>query len=55
MSVRITRVHRGGRVFYAATIRGVYLERTSLAELREAIAVREGFAKLFAEPVDTAS
>ena len=55
MTVRITRVHRGGRVFYAATIRGVYLERASLAELREAIAVRVGFAKLFAEPVDTAS
>jgi hypothetical protein len=55
MSVRITRVHRGGRVFYAATVSGVYLERASLAELREAIAVRVGFAKLFAEPVDTAS
>lgn len=55
MTVRITRVHRGGRVFYAATIRGIYLERASLVELREAIAVREGFAKLFAEPVDTAS
>lgn len=55
MTVRITRVHRGGRVFYAATIRGVYLERASLAKLREAIAVREAFAKLFAEPVDFAS
>ena len=55
MTVRITKVHRAGRVFYAATVRGVYLERASLAELREAIAVREGFAKLFAEPVDTAS
>jgi hypothetical protein len=55
MTVRITRVHRGGRVFYAATIRGIYLERASLAELREAIAVREGFAKLFAEPVDATS
>jgi len=48
MTVRITRVHRGGRVFYAATVSGVYLERASLAELHEAIAVREGFAKLFA-------
>jgi hypothetical protein len=55
MTVRITRVHRGGRVFYAATVGGIYLERASLAELREAIAVREGFAKLFAPPVDTAS
>ena len=55
MTVQIIKVHRAGRVFYAATIRGVYLERVSLAELREAIAVREGFAKLFAEPVDTAS
>ena len=55
MTVRITRVHRGGRVFFAATIRGVYLERTSLAELREAIAVRESFLKIFAESVDAAS
>ena len=55
MTVRIIKVHRAGCVFYAATIRGVYLERASLAELREAIAVREGFAKLFAEPVDIAS
>jgi hypothetical protein len=55
MTVKITRVHRGGRVFYAATVSGVYLERVSLAELREAIAVREGFAKLFAPPVDVAS
>ena len=55
MTVKITRVHRGGRVFYAATVSGVYLERASLAELREAIAVREGFAKLFATPVDVAS
>jgi hypothetical protein len=42
-------------VFYAATVSGVYLERASLAELREAIAVRKGFAKLFAPPVDVAS
>lgn len=55
MTVKITRVHRGGRVFYAATVSGVYLERASLAKLREAIAVREGFAKLFAPPVDVAS
>jgi len=55
MTVRITRVHRGGRVFYAATVSGVYLERASLAELREAIAVRESFLRIFAEPVDTAS
>ena len=55
MTVRITRVHRGGRVFYAATIRGVYLERTSLAELREAIAVRKSFLKIFAESVYAAS
>lgn len=55
MSIQIIKVHRAGRVFYAATVSGVYLERASLAELREAIAVREGFAKLFAEPVDTAS
>jgi len=48
MTVRITRVHRGGRVFYAATVSGIYLERASLTKLREAIAVREGFAKLFA-------
>lgn len=55
MTVRITRVHRGGCVFFAATIRGVYLERTSLAELREAIEVRESFLKIFAESVDAAS
>lgn len=48
MTVRITRVHRGGRVFYAAIVSGIYLERASLAELREAIAVRESFAKIFA-------
>jgi hypothetical protein len=55
MTVRITRVHRKGRVFYAATIRGVYLERASLAELREAIAVRESFLRIFAESVDSDS
>jgi hypothetical protein len=55
MTVRIIKVHRAGRVFYAATVSGIYLERASLAELREAIAVREGFAKLFAPPVDAAS
>jgi hypothetical protein len=55
MTVRITKVHRAGRVFYAATVSGVYLERASLVELREAIAVREGFAKIFAEFVDFAS
>jgi hypothetical protein len=42
-------------VFYAATVSGIYLERASLAELREAIAVRERFAKIFADPIDTAS
>ena len=55
MTVKITRVHRGGRVFYAATVSGVYLERASLDELREAIAVRESFLKIFAESVDAAS
>lgn len=51
----ITKIHRAGRVWYAATVAGVYLERASLAELREAIAVRAGFARIFAPPVDTAS
>jgi hypothetical protein len=30
----------------------VYFERASEKELREAIAVREGFAKIFASSVD---
>lgn len=55
MEIKITKVRRAGRVFYAATVSGVYLERASLVELREAIAVRVGFAKLFAEPIATAS
>ena len=55
MTVKITRVHRGGRVFYATIVGGVYLERASLAELREAIAVRESFLRIFAKPVDTES
>jgi hypothetical protein len=53
--MRIIKVHRAGRVWYTATVSGVYLERASLAELLEAIKVREGFARIFAEPVDTAS
>ena len=53
--MNITTVHRAGRVWYTATVSGVYLERASLAELLEAIKVREGFARIFAEPVDTVS
>jgi hypothetical protein len=41
-------VHRAGKVFFAAYLGSVYIERASLAELREAIAVRESFLKIFA-------
>ncbi len=52
--MNIIKVHRNGRVFYATTISGVYIERASEQELREAVAVRENFRKIFADPVDTA-
>lgn len=55
MEFKIVRVHRGGKVYYAATIRGIYLERASKAELVEAIKYREGIAKIFADPVDILS
>jgi hypothetical protein len=50
--MKITKVHRGGKVFFAAYLGGVYIERATEKELREAIAVRNGFAKIFAKPVD---
>ncbi len=53
--MNIVRVHRNGRVFYATTINGVYIERASEQELREAVAVRENFRNIFANPVDTES
>jgi hypothetical protein len=53
--VRILKVHRAGKVFFAAYLGSVYIERASEKELREAIAVRERFAKIFSEPVDIAS
>lgn len=53
--MNIIKVHRNGRVFYATTISGVYIERASEQELREAVAVRENFRKIFADPVDNAS
>ena len=43
---RIFKVHRAGRTFYAATVRGVYLERVSREALLEAIKIREGFANV---------
>ena len=52
--MNIIKVHRNGRVFYATTISGVYIERASEQELREAVAVRENFKKIFADPVDNA-
>ena len=55
MEYKITRVHRGGRLWFAATVRGIYLERASEAELIEAIKYREGIAKIFADPVDNES
>jgi hypothetical protein len=45
-------VHRAGKVFFAAYLGSVYIERASEKELREAIEVRSGFAKLFANSVD---
>jgi hypothetical protein len=39
-------------VFFATYISGVYIERASEQELREAVAVRTNFQKIFAEPVD---
>jgi hypothetical protein len=51
----IIKVHRNGRVFYATTISGVYIERASEQELREAVAVRENFRNIFAKPVDIES
>jgi hypothetical protein len=53
--VRIFKVHRAGKVFFAAYLGSVYIERASEKELREAIAVRERFAKIFAKPVDIES
>lgn len=50
--MRIFRVHRAGKVFFATYLGGAYIERASKKELREAIAVRKGFAKIFANPVD---
>jgi len=50
--MRIFRVHRAGKVFFATYLGGVYFERASEKELLEAIAVREGFAKIFASSVD---
>lgn len=51
----IIKVHRNGRVFYATTISGVYIERASEQELREAVAVRQNFRNIFANCVDTES
>jgi len=51
----IIKVHRNGRVFYATTISGVYIERASEQELREAVAVRENFRNIFADRVDSES
>ena len=53
MKYKIVKVHRSGRAWYTTTMYGVYLERSSLAELLEAIKVREVFAKIFTEPVDS--
>lgn len=53
--MNIIKVHRNGRVFYATTINGVYIERTSEQELRDAVAVRENFRNIFAKPVDIES
>ena len=55
MEYKIVRVHRNGKVYYAATVRGIYLERASEAELIEAINYRARIAKIFADPVDNES
>lgn len=49
--MKITKVYRDGRVFYAATISGMYVERSSLAVLKDALAVRKNFANIFSKPL----
>jgi hypothetical protein len=55
METKITKVHRAGVTYYAATVSGVYVERRTLEELRTAIAVRGNLGKIFAKCVDAAS
>lgn len=53
MEYKIVRVHRNGNVYYAATVRGIYLERASKSELLEAIKYRTSVAKIFGDAVDS--
>lgn len=55
MEPKITKVHRGGVTYYAATVSGVYIERRTLQELRTALAVRGNLGKIFAKCVDAVS
>ena len=55
MQPKITKVHRGGVMYYATTISGVYIERRTLEELQTAMAVRGNLGKIFAKCVDGAS
>ena len=55
METKITKVHRAGVTYYAATVSGVYIERRTLEELRTALAVRVNLGKIFAKCVDTES
>jgi len=51
MEIKIFRVHRAGKVYFAAYRNGVYLERASKADLEQAIKVRNNFANIFADPL----
>lgn len=53
MNYKIVRVHRNGNVYYATTVRGSYLERSSKSELIEAIKQRTSIPHVYATPVDS--
>ncbi len=51
MENRIFKVHRAGKVYFAAYVNGAYLERASKADLEQAMKVRKNFANIFADPL----
>jgi hypothetical protein len=51
MEVNIFKVHRAGKVYFAAYVNGSYLERASKADLEDVIKVRNNFANIFADPL----
>ena len=51
MENKIFKVHRAGKVYFAAYVNGRYLERASKVDLEQAIKVRNNFANIFADPL----